>query len=158
RKETLAPPWLDWVVLGVIVCLFAVHMRHAVIVSLNPDEALFYDIAHQPTLAEAKFANDTNAHPPLLTLALYAMIHVGDAEWFLRLLPILAACGLIWFSYRWIKLVAGVESAVVMAMLMAFLPPMWHMATEVRPYTMMICFASGAFYFLELGIERRCAA
>ncbi|HUQ93710.1 MAG TPA: glycosyltransferase family 39 protein, partial [Bryobacteraceae bacterium] len=132
-----------------ILGLFAVHLRHAALVHLNPDEALHYQLAHQQSLHDAYLANNTNAHPPLLILAVHLWIKIAAAEWFLRLIPVLAYCGMVWFGFAWGRLALGNVAAVAMAAVLALAPPVFNLAVELRHYTLALCFSMGALYFLE---------
>jgi len=144
---------LQWIVAALLVFLFAAHSWHAAAVYLNPDEALHYRLAHQPSAAEAYLASNTNAHPPLLVMSLHYWIKIGNSEWFLRLLPLLCSMGMVAFAYLWGKRVAGPEVGITFAMLLAFMPPLWELATEVRHYPLAMCFACGALYFVERGLN-----
>lgn len=144
---------LTWVVAVTIAILFAVQLRHASLIHLNPDEALHYQLAHQTTLYKAYVANNTNAHPPLLVLLLHVLLKFGRAEWFLRLIPISAYCGMIWFAWRWGSLALNREAGFTLAMLLGFSPPIFNLATEIRQYLLVFCFALAALYYFERAVE-----
>ncbi len=133
------------------------HAFRAGAVFLNPDEALHYNLAHQRTLADAWRANNTNAHPPLFIFLLYAWMHLGDSEMFLRMIPLLAWCGFVWFFYRWLCLAATPAAALAATALVALMPPILELATELRHYTLMLFGMSAAMYFLERALSTHSA-
>ena len=55
---------------------------------LNPDEALHYVLADQPSLTLAWRAALTNAHPPLLIVVLYYVRLLGHSELLLHALGV----------------------------------------------------------------------
>ncbi|MCC6389569.1 MAG: glycosyltransferase family 39 protein [Bryobacterales bacterium] len=144
---------LTWLVIAVIVVLLGVQLRHASLIHLNPDEALHYQLAHQTTLYQAYLENNTNAHPPLLILLLHFWLKLSTAEWFLRLIPISAYCGMIWFAWRWGALALNREAGFTLAMLLAFTPSIFNLATEIRHYMPVFCFALASLYYFERAVE-----
>ncbi len=52
---------------------------------LNPDEALHFRLANQPSLRLAYQQSLTASHPPLLTVVLYFWRTLGTSELWLRL-------------------------------------------------------------------------
>lgn len=125
------------------------HLFYAVTYALNPDEALHYNLAHQPTLSEAWRMNNTNAHPPFLILALHAWRKIGTSELFLRLIPMLSGAGFVWFSFGWARLALGLVPALVLAVISALIPPVYAMSHEVRQYMPMMLGISSALYWFE---------
>ena len=57
--------------LSVVLVGFALRLTQAKLYFLNPDEALHYLLASEPSVGLAYKAALTNAHPPLLILMLY---------------------------------------------------------------------------------------
>lgn len=135
--EARLEPRLDLFVLAALLLVTIAHCRHAARYSLNPDEALHYNLGHQRSLYQAWAASNTNAHPPLLIVGLYFWRKLGTSELWLRMLPILSNAVLVWFGYRWMRNTAGGAAAVVFAGLLLFLPPLHGLATEVRQYMPM---------------------
>jgi hypothetical protein len=144
---------LDWLVAALLALAFVAHASWAGAAFLNPDEVLHYNLAHQRTVAEAWRANNTNAHPPLFILLLWAWMHLGHSELFLRMIPLLAWCGFLWFFYRWMRLISSPAAALAAAALAALMPPILQLATEVRHYTLMLFGMSAAMYFFERALS-----
>ncbi|MGA2022238.1 MAG: hypothetical protein ABSH02_16720, partial [Candidatus Sulfotelmatobacter sp.] len=74
---------------------------------LNPDEALHFRLANQPSLALAYQQSLTAAHPPLLTLLIYFWRAPGTSELWLRLPSVLAGAVFCWMFYKWLSQAAG---------------------------------------------------
>ena len=146
---------LDGIVLALIAVLFLYHVNRAATVHLNPDEALFYQLAHQHSIPEAYAASNTNAHPPLMVLFLQSWIKLNSSEMFLRLPSIFAYCGFLWFLYRWALLALGSAAGLAAAVIAAFAPPVFNLAVEVRPYTMLLCSMSAAMWATERAFHEK---
>src|SRR5258708_4543090 len=67
---------------------------------LNPDEALHFRLANQPSLALAYKASLTASHPPLLTVLLYFWRALGTSELWLRLPSVVAGTAFFWIFYQ----------------------------------------------------------
>src|ERR1700685_3021633 len=74
---------------------------------LNPDEALHFRLANQPSLALAYKESLTAAHPPLLIILLYFCGMLGTSELWLRLPSVLAGVVFCWLFYKWLSQAAG---------------------------------------------------
>ncbi len=120
---------------------------------LNPDEALQYLIANQPSLPEVYRASLTNAHPPLLFFLLYFWRHLSTAEIFLRLISVISGTAGIWFFYQWLSLRFNRVTGTVGAALFAFFPPLVALAGELRQYALMLFFITVALFLMEKGIQ-----
>ena len=140
---------LDGIVLALIAALFLYQANRAATVHLNPDEALFYHLAHQLSILKAYAVSTTNAHPPLMIVFLQSWIKLNSSEIFLRLPSILAYCVFLWFLYRWALLALGPAAGLAAAVIAAFVPPIFNLAVEVRPYTILLCSMSGAMWTME---------
>lgn len=142
-------------VLAGIVLLAAVQLRHAAAVHLNADEALIYLLSNQNTLDDALALTQANAHPPLLTLLLRLWSRISQSEVFLRLIPILANGALLWFTYRWAALALGRTAGVLMAATLAFQPPVFALASELRHYTLLLAGIAAGWWTLEEAFRRK---
>ncbi|MBV9574730.1 MAG: glycosyltransferase family 39 protein [Acidobacteriales bacterium] len=138
----------------VVTLGFLLRLREASGTFLNPDEALHFLLSNQTSLRLAYQASLTSSHPPLLIFVLYFLRRLGTAEWILRLPSVLAATGTCWLFYRWVKTVRGPVVALCGLLLIAFLPPIISLSAEVRQYSLMLFFLSGAAYLLELALVR----
>jgi hypothetical protein len=116
---------------------------------LNPDEALHFRLANQPSLALAYRASLTASHPPLLTLLLYFWRAFGTSELWLRLPLILASVAFCWMFYKWSRNAAGSLASVIGLLFVAFLPPIVLLSAEIRQYPLLLAFLAGALYFLD---------
>src|ERR1700719_4417526 len=67
---------------------------------LNPDEALHFRLANQPSLALSYKASLTAAHPPLYILLLHFWRVLGVSELWLRLPSVLAGTVFCWIFYK----------------------------------------------------------
>jgi len=116
---------------------------------LNPDEALHFRLANQPSLALAYRASLTASHPPLLTLLLYFWRAFGTSELWLRLPLILASVAFCWMFYKWSRNAAGSLASFIGLLFVAFLPPIVLLSAEIRQYPLLLAFLAGALYFLD---------
>ena len=116
---------------------------------LNPDEALHFRLANQPTLALAYQISLTAGHPPLLTVLLYYWRALGASELWLRLPSVLAGAVFCWMFYKWLTKAAGNLTGFIGLLFVAFLPPIVLLAAEVRQYSLLLAFLAGAIYFLD---------
>ncbi|MBL8232769.1 MAG: glycosyltransferase family 39 protein [Bryobacterales bacterium] len=152
-SSTHAVQWLELhpeLAVGVLIAMVTLaHLFYAVTYALNPDEALQYHLAHRPSLGEAWRMNNTNAHPPFLSLALHFWRKIGTSELFLRLIPILSGAGFVWFSFGWARLVLGLVPALVFAAISALIPPVYAMSQELRQYMPMMLGIAAALYWFE---------
>jgi uncharacterized membrane protein len=87
----------------VLIAAFVARLIPAKDYFLNPDEALHYLSASQPSVDLAYKAALTNAHPPLLILVLYYWRSLGPSELMLRLPSVLAGTACCWLAYLWLK-------------------------------------------------------
>jgi 4-amino-4-deoxy-L-arabinose transferase-like glycosyltransferase len=116
---------------------------------LNPDEALHFRLANQPSLALAYKQSLTAAHPPLLTLLIYFWRALGTSELWLRLPSVLAGAVFCWLFYKWLSRAAGRLAGLIGLMFVAFLPPIIMIAAELRQYSLLLAFLASALYFLD---------
>ena len=137
---------------GLLARLWAAHGTF-----LNPDEALHFRLANQPTLALAYRESLTASHPPLLTFILYFSRSLGTSELWLRMPLILAGTTFCWIFYRWLAKAAGEVAGLVGLLFVAFLPPIVALGAEIRQYALLLVFLSGALYFLDEAFTRKSA-
>lgn len=144
---------LDLLVLGLLVFLCGWHLYPASAAHLHGDEALHYNIAHRATFAESFEVNRQNSHPPLLMAMLSVWSLAGSGELWLRLLPLGAYLLMLWFTWRWSRRVMGEAAGLALTVLLAFLPPLFELATEVRQYTPMLAGAAAGLYYLDRALK-----
>lgn len=140
---------VNWIVLASLPLAFVLRLKTALGTFLNPDEALHYVLINQNTLAEAYRASLTNAHPPLYFVFLYYWRFVGNSELMLRLPSVVASTLLAWVAFRWISLALNKTAGLIMFLLLAFSPMLIGLGAEVRDYSLLLLWMTGALYFLE---------
>jgi hypothetical protein len=116
---------------------------------LNPDEALHFRLANQPTLIETYKQSLTNSHPPLLFFLLHFWRAFGTSELWLRMPSVIAGTVFCWIFYKWLTKAAGELAGIIGLFLVALLPPMILLSAEVRQYALLIAFLAGAMYCLD---------
>jgi hypothetical protein len=121
---------------------------------LNPDEALHFLIANKPSWSAAYRASLYSAHPPLLIFVLYFWRALGTSELLLRLPSVLAGTAFCWITYKWIAMVLDRFVALAGVVLLAFLPPLIALSSEVRQYALLLFFMSAALLLLEKALQR----
>jgi hypothetical protein len=153
-----AEPWLQnhWLqthsnlMAGLVVALgFFLRLWAASGTFLNPDEALHFLAANQPSLMGAYRASLDTAHPPLLFLVLYLWRAFGTSELVLRLPSVIAGTIFCWFFFKWLTGILGRTAGWIGLIFATFLPPMIELSAEVRQYALLLCFVILATYFLE---------
>jgi hypothetical protein len=122
---------------------------------LNPDEALHFRLANQPSLALAYRESLTASHPPLLTVVLFYWRALGTSELWLRMPLVLASVAFCWMFYKWLAKAAGEVAALIGLLLVAFLPPIVRLSAEIRQYPLLLAFLAGALYFLDDAFEKK---
>jgi hypothetical protein len=130
--------------LGFFARLWAAHG-----IFLNPDEALHFRLANQPSLLLAYRASLTASHPPLLTVVLYYWRVLGTSELWLRMPSVLASIVFCWMFYKWLTRAAGSIAGFIGLIFVAFLPPIILLSVEIRQYPLMLAFLASALYFLD---------
>jgi hypothetical protein len=139
--------------LGLLVRLWTAHG-----IFLNPDEALHFRLANQPTLPEAYRQSLTASHPPLLTFILYYWRAFGTSELCLRMPLILAGTFFCWMFYKWLLNAAGSLAAFVALLFVAFLPPIVTLSIEIRQYPLLLAFLAASLYFLDQSFAKNSVA
>jgi Dolichyl-phosphate-mannose-protein mannosyltransferase len=137
----------------ILVAGLVVRLRAASGTFLNPDEALHYLLAVQPSWRLAYDASLTNAHPPLLTLVLYVWRAVGSSEFVLRLPSVLAGTAFCWICFKWLTRILGPVAGFIGLIFVTFLPPVIALSAEVRQYALLLFFLAGSAYLLERALS-----
>ncbi len=125
---------------------------------LNPDEALHFRLANQPSLRLAYQQSLTASHPPLLTVVLYYWRALGASELWLRLPLVLASVAFCWMFYKWLANAAGSLAGFIGLLFVAFLPPIVLLSTEIRQYPLLLAFLASALYFLDVAFAKDSSA
>ena len=146
RLDILLPPL-------VLIAAFVARLIPAKDYFLNPDEALHYLSASQPSVDLAYKAALTNAHPPLLILVLYYWRSLGQSELMLRLPSVLAGTACCWLAYLWLKEVTDRSTAFMGLLLFSFAPSLIGLSAEVRQYALLLFFMAGCLYLSERAIQ-----
>ncbi len=142
----------------ILAAALVVRLRATSGTFLNPDEALHYLLATQPSLWLAYHASLTNAHPPLLTFVLYLWRGVGTSEFALRLPSVLAGAAFCWIFFKWLTRVLGPVAGFIGLIFVSFLPPVIALAAEVRQYALLLFFLAGSAYLLERALAENSSA
>lgn len=125
---------------------------------LNPDEALHFRLANQPSLALAYKESLTAAHPPLLILLLYFWRALGTSELWLRLPSVIAGAAFCWMFYKWLSRTTGPITGLIGLLFVAFLPPVILIGAEIRQYSLLLAFLAAALYFLDEAFDHNSVA
>jgi hypothetical protein len=121
---------------------------------LNPDEALHYLAASEPSLRLAYKAALTNAHPPLLIVLLHFWQALGHSELVLRMPSVLAGTACCWLFYLWLADVSDRSVALHGLLLMTFAPSLIALSSEVRQYALLLFFATDCLFLSERAIRK----
>ncbi|HKW16334.1 MAG TPA: glycosyltransferase family 39 protein [Terriglobales bacterium] len=136
---------------------FLLRLRLAWMTFLNPDEALHYYLAQQPSLKLAYEASLTTAHPPLMILFLHCWSVLGKPELWLRLPFVVAGTLFCWVMFLWIRQVGTSCAAWFALALFTFSPPLISLSAELRQYAFLLLFCSSALCFLERALKESSA-
>jgi uncharacterized membrane protein len=151
--ESRLERWLgrhDAAAAALLIALGAVaRVRAARAPFLTPDEALHLQIARAGTAAQVYRASLDNAHPPLFVLLLRVWQTAVSSDWALRLLPV--ACGtlFLWAAHRWARRLFGEAAALWTLALVAFLPSLVLITSELRGYALLLFTIVAALAALE---------
>lgn len=149
-----APRHLNYLVLLMLCAGAAVRLYLAWQTFLNPDEALHYFVAAQPSFAAAYKASLTMAHPPLMILLLHAWSALGASELFMRLPFVAASLLFAWVMFLWTKQIAGETAGTFALAICLFLPSLISLSAEIRQYSLLLLFCAACLFWLDLGIEQ----
>lgn len=147
RVRPFAPRWLPAVIL--LLVGFSIRLWTSTVCHLNPDEALHYHTANQPTIQETYAASTSKAHPPLFFLILHFWMYLGTSEATLRSLSVLAGTFALWGGYRWIVRLFGEPAGLIGMGILTFAPMMISLSTEVRHYALLLWFETFALIAVE---------
>jgi 4-amino-4-deoxy-L-arabinose transferase-like glycosyltransferase len=160
-KDNPVEEWLrrrlNLVAAAILAAGFLARLQVAARSFLNPDEALHYIIANQPSAFLAYKASLSNAHPPLIYLLLYFWKILGSSEWVLRFPSVLAGTAVAWAAYKWIEAIFGKAAGVIGLILVAFSPAVIALSAEVRSYAILLFCETSALYFLEVALREKSA-
>jgi hypothetical protein len=124
---------------------------------LNLDEAMHFLAANKSTLAEAYRASLDLAHPPLLILLLQVWRRLGTSELFLRLPSVIAGTVFCRIFFRWLSRLLGSTVGWIGFLLVSALPVFVELSSEIRQYSLLLCFMMAAAYMLELALDENSA-
>jgi len=144
---------LDLIALLVVAVGFVLRLMTAAAGFLNPDEALHYLLANQPSVISAYRASLSSAHPPFFLLLIYFVRYLGNSELTLRLPFVLMGAALPWVAYKWLRNVFGHTAALIGLLLLALSPAMIWLSAEVRGYAALLLFMASALYFLDRAFD-----
>jgi 4-amino-4-deoxy-L-arabinose transferase-like glycosyltransferase len=123
---------------------------------LNPDEALHYLIAEQPSATAVYRASLPQAHPPLYFLLLHYWMYwgrLGTSEFVMRLPSVLAGAALPWVVERWVRGLFGRPVSLIALGLTALSPSLIALSAELRGYAVLFLFIGAALVYLEQALE-----
>jgi 4-amino-4-deoxy-L-arabinose transferase-like glycosyltransferase len=143
-EERIAPAAAFILLLGLLARIWVASGTF-----LNPDEALHFRLANQPSWLLAYRQSLTASHPPLLTFILYFWRVLATSELWLRLPSILAGVVFCWTFYKWLRNAAGDLTGLIGLIFVSFLPPVISLSTEIRQYALLLAFLAAALYFLD---------
>jgi 4-amino-4-deoxy-L-arabinose transferase-like glycosyltransferase len=159
RLDLHLDPWLEsHLVLVTLLVIGTGFVLRAVTAStsyLNPDEALHFLLANQSDITEVYKQSLTNAHPPLFFLLIHFWRLLGNSEFVLRMLPMLAGTLSLWIAYKWLRKTFGQTAGLIGLVVLAFAPTMISVSAELRGYTTQFLFIFTALYFLERAREEK---
>lgn len=143
----------SWFYVALIATGLVLRLRLAWMTFLNPDEALHYFLAHQPSLKLAYEASLTTAHPPLMILFLHYWSWLGRSEFFLRLPFVIAGTVFCWVMFLWIRRVATGAAACFALVMFLFAPSLISLSAEIRQYSFLLLFCACCLYSLERALN-----
>jgi len=144
---------LDLIALLVVAVGFVLRLITAAAGYLNPDEALHFLLANQPSITFAYKASLTTAHPPVFLLLLYLWRFFGNSELTIRLPYVLAGSAFPFVAFKWLGRALGDIPALIGLIVLTFSPAMIWLSAEVRGYALLLLFMASALYCLEKAFE-----
>lgn len=148
-----SPANAAWFYFPLVAAGMFLRLRLAWLTFLNPDEALHYFLAHQPSLKLTYQASLTTAHPPLMILFLRYWSLLGRSEFFLRLPFVIAGTLFCWVMFLWIRRVTGKTTACFGLAMFLFSPSLISLSAEIRQYSLLLLFCACCLYWLERALE-----
>jgi hypothetical protein len=120
---------------------------------LNPDEALHYWVAAQPTFSQTYAVSLTTAHPPLMFFLLHGWVRLGSSELFLRLPFVLAGVLFGWIIFLWVRRITEQPTALFALALTLLSPTLIGLSAEVRQYSLLLLLCAGCLYAFERALQ-----
>jgi len=148
-----ATAWMS----GFLVLGFVIRVWQASRTYLNPDEVLHFLAANRPTWTDMMRNQASISHPPLLIFILRLWRHLGTSELVLRMPSVLAGIVFCWFAYKWFRMLLPETAAWIAFVFVVFLPSPIDLSTEIRQYALLLAFAMGSAYYLEMAFRERSA-
>ena len=143
----------SWLYFLLVAAGLFLRLRLAWLTFLNPDEALHYFLAQQPSLKLAYKASLTTAHPPLMILFLHYWSLLGRSEFFLRFPFMIAGTLFCWVMFLWIRRITrGAAACFALAMLL-FAPSLISLSAEIRQYSFLLLFCACCLYGLDRTLQ-----
>lgn len=144
----------SWFYFFLIAIGLFLRLRLAWLTFFNPDEALHYFLAHQPSLKLAYEASLTTAHPPLMILFLHYWALLGRSESFLRLPFVIAGTLFCWVMFLWMRRAANQTAACFALAMFLFAPSLISLSAEIRQYSFLLLFCACCLYWLQGALEK----
>ena len=143
----------SWLYFPLAAAGLFLRLRLAWLTFLNPDEALHYFLAHQPSLKLAYKASLTTAHPPLMIMFLHCWSLLGRSEFFLRFPFVIGGTLFCWVMFLWIRRVASGTAACFALAMFLFAPSLISLSAEIRQYSFLLLFCACCLYGLERALQ-----
>jgi 4-amino-4-deoxy-L-arabinose transferase-like glycosyltransferase len=121
---------------------------------INPDEGIYYAVAHASSFQEGWNIVSANPHPPLFygLLGLFALF--GDDPAWLRLPALIAGCALIPVMFLFAREVGGEVCAIVAAGLVTLSPGAIGVSQVARPYSLQALVLCLTLWCLSICLRR----
>lgn len=142
----------------VLAAGFLLRLKTASGTFLNPDEALHFLVANQPSVMAVYRASLDTSHPPLLFLVLNLWRNFGTSELVLRLPSVIAGTVFCGVFFKWLTEVLGRAAGWAGLIFAVFLPPMVELSAEIRQYALLLCFMAVALYCFERSLATASAS
>ncbi len=141
----------------VLAAAFVARLIPAASYFFNPDEALHYLAASQPSIKLTYQAALTNAHPPLLILLLHFWQWLGHSELILRMPSVLAGTACCWLFFLWLTDITNRTTAFTGLLFIAFAPALIALSSEVRQYSLLLFFIAACLLLSERALRSNSA-
>ena len=142
---------LKFAALAVLIILAGLPLRFdlAQRLYLDFDEAMYFQAANEPTLADSWEHSRIHTHPPLAFLMYHLWLPVGNSEFVLRLPSILFGAIATWIAYLWLARMTDRRAALVGVFVLTFAMPVLHVSAQMRSYSFLFACLFGALWFDE---------
>jgi uncharacterized membrane protein len=138
----------------VLVGAAALRIWHLGARSLWTDEGSTWTAATAPLRELIRLCAEKDASPPLFYLLTSLAVRLGGDEAALRSISVLASVGLVWLTYRIVRLYATRSEATGAALLTAASPFQLMYAQEARSYALVAFLAVASLYLYLRAIDR----